>query len=407
MAIPVPFEMTVGSLLDVFLSLSLGPLLILLILQIGNVCCQSYLSHNRVLTGVNVILFLQQWPFMSILSTVIAVGYSLYLMSNSFTLYEGDMAIFFIQTLLICFAERKLQSNCFLNFTGKGMTRKQAVLSRYTLSRLWPFLFAMMLVRLTKLFYECRDLQVGCETTSFTLPYSRAIEALGKVAHLRLLLTSLGVMCVPVALAAFVKHSSVSQHLSCWLHFCVYFCLSICFSLCQFILTALGLPQSTLDSLAHWQHVALPQSVYILCGSTIVVCFVAPLAKPYTESLHSVAISDQKENGENVSQYSIHVESMRRRNLCANPTSTAIGSEEKITSSRIPKHEIYCWSSSVLLLLVLVLLVAVWIPITLLLNDAIALSALLQLVEMVFVILSLSQMEGHSSLGMSSGRALG
>ena len=137
------------------------------------------------------------------------------------------------------------------------------------------------------------------------------------------------------------------------------------------------------------------------------MCFVAPLAKPYTESLHSVAISDQKENGENVSQYSIHVESMRRRNLCANPTSTAIGSEEKITSSRIPKHEIYCWSSSVLLLLVLVLLVAVWIPITLLLNDAIALSALLQLVEMVFVILSLSQMEGHSSLGMSSGRALG
>ena len=406
-ATAVPIELSVRSLLDIFLSLSLGPLLILLILQIGSVCCQSYFSHIKTLTSVSVILILHQWQFTFILSTVIAVGYSLSLMSNSFTLYEGDMVIFFIQTLLICFVERKLRSNCPINFTGKGMTRKQAVISRSTLSVLWPFLLAMVLVRLTKLFYECRDLQVGCETTSFILPYSRAIEVLGKMADLRLYLTSLGVMCVPVALAAFVMHSSVSQHLSCWLRFCVYFSLPVA-SVCVFLFWLLqSLPQSTLDSMAHWKHVALPQSVYILCGSTIIVCFVAPLAKSYTESLRSITISDQKENEETVSQYSTHVGGLRRRELSAISTSMVVTNEQNVSSSRMRKHEIYCWSSSVLPLLVLVLLVAVWIPITLLLNDGIALSALLQLVEMALVVSSLSWMEGHSSLGMSSGRVLG
>ena len=383
---PLPMEVGVNNILDLFLSLSFCPLLVLLLLHIWCLRHQIHTSLRAVVTSLRRLSFIDHLSYAYTLSIVVTVGGSVSLLSNSYILYEGDTTIFFIQGLLICFVIGRLQQLYIIEPLNKRKRRKQQN-SIHSLSKLWPIVLAMVLVRLTKLFHDCRDLQVGCEATSFIQPYQPAAEVLGRMVNLRLLSSCLGVVCVPLVLALFVKWNTNSKHLSWYLLSCVYFALpvaSVC--VCGFWLVQ-TLSQPTLDSLPQWQHVILPRAVYSLCVSTVLVCFVCP----FTKALHGETLKDRYgycQNGENLHPNTMEGEIRRRGVAKSGSRDSSPGEPTK------GKFSLHLRKENLAPLVVLVLLVALWLPIALLLNDGIALSAVVQVFELALIVSSLSGPEG-------------
>ena len=401
---PLPLEMGVGSIMDVILSLSFCPLILFLIIH-------STLFIYKILVGKSLtdLLYsvLDHLSFTYVFCTLVAVSCSVSLVSNSFILYEGDMTIFFIQSVLICFLVQRTKSlggqyTVLQTSNSKEGTRIQNGIQKASLSLTsilkasCPLLLAMILVRLTKLFHACRDLQVGCEATSFIQPYHGAVESLGKFADLRLFFSCFGVVCVPLSLAVLVSSGGNFHHLSRWLVLCVYTALplsSLC--MCGFWFLQ-SLPQSTLDSLPHWQHVILPRVVYALCTSTVVVCVVAPFAKSQSRNIEGQKslVKDSKEkqqtqNEDRLKQNGSKEVKIRKRRITTNTSmcdndlnSDQVGS--KISKSTVPAP----------FLIIITLLVAVWLPIALVLNDGVVLSAVLLALQLLLIVSALSQSQG-------------
>lgn len=388
-ASPLPMEIGVDSLLDLFLSLSFCPLLVLLLLHIWFLRHQIHAFLRAVITSLRTLSFIDHLSYAYTLSIVVTVAASVSLLSNSYVLYEGDTAIFFIQGLLICFVIGRLQQSYIIEPFNKRKRKKQQSII-HSLSALWPLVLAMVLVRLTRLFHDCRDLQVGCEATSFIQPYQGAAEALGKLVDLRLLLSSLGVMSVPITLALFVKWNTNSKYLSWYLLPCVYFALpvaSLC--VCGFWLVQM-LPQPTLDSLPQWQHVILPRTVYFLCASTILVCFLCPFAKALCSG-ELKGQHDHRQNGDLHTSNALDGE-IRRRGIAK--SSSQDSSPGQPVSSTKGQLSLHLRKENLMPLVVLVVLVALWLPVALLLSDGIALSAVVQVLQLALIVSSLSGPEG-------------
>lgn len=385
---PLPLDIGVGSIMDVILSLSFYPLILFIVIHSLLIIYNIY----RFLRGAVVhklLLFLDQLTFTYIFSTAVAIGCSLSLVSNSFILYEGDMTVFLIQSMLICFLLQKAQSLAEQTTPSSLNNENDSKLkSNFSLSSLlevsWPLLLVMVLVRLSKVFHACRDLQVGCESTSFIQPWLRAMETLGLFVSVRLVFSCVGVICVPLALAGFVRINRDYFQLNRWMLWCIYGCLplsSLC--VCGFWLIQ-ALPQPILDSLPHWQHVVLPRSVYAISISTILVCILTPFRKKTQQSL-SHNINGEKEQyihpHNQLGRRKLNSDNLRRRVLIHKATAYYV--DLKKTQADINSCMVY-----------FTLLVALWLPIALLLNDGVALSATVLAVQLVLIITSLHQSQG-------------
>ena len=289
---PLPLESGVTSVVDLALSLSFYPLLLYVVFH------SLTLSHNMYMYTLlkersvfeQILNLLSRLSFTYVFGAVVAISCSVSLASNSYILYEGDMTVFFLQSMLICFLVQRAQSISgeyapiiTPSSSGNNEREKEHLLGKSNFSwklvlrKVWPLIVAMVLVRLSKAFHDCRDFQIGCQPTLFILPYHGIVETLGGLADARLAISCLGVLSVPLALAVWVRYSGDCVKLGVLRLVCVYVGLplsSVC--VCGFWLIQ-SLPQPTLDSLPYWQHVSLPRIVYSISLTTIGVSIFAPL----------------------------------------------------------------------------------------------------------------------------------
>ena len=174
--------------------------------------------------------------------------------------------------------------------------------------------------------------------------------------------------------------------MSYWLLFCVYCALPIS-SLCiGGFWYFQSLSQSTLALLPYWQHVLLPRAVYVLCGSTLLVCSVTSVGKPRREQpLRSE--NDSQEENSIVTVYT--TEDVRRRVVLSHDLPG-----ESIQQVKPASNEQTSPISIKRNLTLIILLVALWLPIALVLNDGIALSAVLLVIQVSSIIWALSDSQG-------------
>ncbi len=245
---------------------------------------------------------LSLWNPLSAVSLLLASIHAFSLLSNSFVLYEGDMILFFLQTLICCLALKRL---CSVAVEEKGGLT----------STLLPYIALAGCLRIGKLFYSCRDLQYqdGCKDTTFTQPYVIASESLGALVTIRLLLSSAVVIVIPIVLCKIAAGTVFSKFVPV-------------LRMARFSLPMAGvcvamywwvqlLPS---NQLSYWHHVTLPWAVYVVCGVTLVMVVWRPIG----------------------------------------PTVSSVKSEPPITA-----------------LVVAVIVMSVWVPLTMLLNDGLALSS--------------------------------
>ncbi len=137
---------------------------------------------------------------LSVFALLLAVLHAFSLLSNSFVLYEGDMVLFFLQTLIFCLALKQLR---LVAIEEKGGL----------LSTLFHYVALSGCLRLSKLFYSCRDLQYqdGCLDTTFTQPYTIAAESLGGWANIRFFLSSATVVLTPILIYEAIFRNSLSK----------------------------------------------------------------------------------------------------------------------------------------------------------------------------------------------------
>ena len=391
---PLPLEAGVSSILDLALSLSYYPFFVFLVIHSATLSYSMYRYLKERHVFVQLFSFFNRLSFTFVFSTVVGVSCSASLVSNSFILYEGDMTVFLVQSLLICFLVQRAQEvtgQYTILPPGEAGSQGKANFSvSKVLKSSWPLLLAMVLVRLSKLFHSCRDLQVGCEPTSFTQPYHGAIESLGQLASVRLFLSCLGVVCVPLAFAVFVGRNS--ERVSRWLLLCVYAALplsSLC--VCGYWLVQ-SLPQPTLDALPHWQHVIFPRAVYAMCLSTIVVCVTVPFRQSHCSgSQRDKAPADQTVYEDSTK---LNTEIVRHRQVAKADTSTSESHLKKETVEGQDSRERPTRSVPAPFVVIAALLVALWLPIAMVLNDGIALAAVLMALQLSLILSSLSQSHG-------------
>ena len=434
---PLPLEFGVTNIMDVTLSLSFYPLLLYVVLHFLLLSHRMYTLVKERYVFEQIFSFFSRLSFTYVFGAVVAVSCGVSLASNSFILYEGDMTAFFLQSMLICFVIQRAQSlsgeyTPVIPSSSSGNDKEEKmflggekkVSMRLFLCEVWPLVVAMVLVRLTKSFHACRDLQVGCEATSFIQPYHGVAEALGGLADVRLALSCLGVVGVPLSLAWWVGYSGHSGKLGVLRQVCVYLGLplsSLC--VCGFWIIQ-SLPQPILDTLPHWQHVTLPRIVYTISLSTIGVSIFAPLRNSSRES-NSVKQSDLP-SGDG-GRLRSEVSTVRQR-LTANTNTPDVtskkdddpdlkkgydtslergslkkGDDVKLQDVELEKVEdvslkrvngdVVSVPVSVQLVMVPVL-VALWLPLAMVLNDGVALSAVLLALQIFLVLSGLHRSQG-------------
>ena len=239
------------------------------------------------------------------------------LLSNSFILYEGDVVSFLLQSLL---ALQAVQSLRRINSRGSAVQ-----LSTLFVTVLLPFLSLGAVVRVTKVFFSCRDLQVGCVATTLTTPLSVLPNPSEPSSVLRFLLSCVLTCAVPLCLACCIP-DVCRRYLSWPLR----------------VLVRFGLPLAGLGTCASWAleglqlgsgggrgHILVSRAVCALCGVTALVCAVKPYEHP------KVVIVKGSPPG----------------------------------------------PGGVPTVVLLVLVMSLWIPITLVLNDGVALSSVLMVIQ--------------------------
>ena len=279
------------------------------------------------------------------------------LFSNSFILYEGDTLSFLLQSLLamltlhtfgtVASRDRMVTSRDCMVTSRDGMvtsrdgtetstdcteTSRDGTLrsSKLLLEVLLPFLSLGTIVRVAKVFFSCRDLQVGCTDTTLGSPLSALPNPLAPSSVIRFTLSCVLTCALPLCLVRSIPEV----------------CLG-CLSLPLRLLVRFGLPLAGLGTCASWAlegllqgvlgvalptwgRVLLPRAVCVLCAGTAFVC----LVKPYDAS-KMVAWKDA---------------------LHPSPRATPA-------------------------VVLIVVITSLWIPITLVLNDGVALPSALMVIQ--------------------------
>eukprot|EP00731_Ephydatia_muelleri_P016366 Em0009g790a len=232
------------------------------------------------------------------------------LFSNSFILYEGDTLSFLLQSLLamltlhtfgtvasrdrmVTSRDRMVTSRDGTETSRNGTeasrdgteasrdgveTSRDGTLrsSKLLLEVLLPFLSLGTIVRVAKVFFSCRDLQVGCTDTTLGSPLSALPNPLAPSSVIRFTLSCVLTCALPLCLVRSIPEV----------------CLG-CLSLPLRLLVRFGLPLAGLGTCASWAlegllqgvlgvalptwgRVLLPRAVCVLCAGTAFVCLVNP-----------------------------------------------------------------------------------------------------------------------------------
>lgn len=389
-------ELSLNGLILVVISLFFYSLTIISLLYLWDAGRKSLNWMKLRVSWQNIYSFGGHVSFVNVLAIVITLLYSISLLSNSFIVYEGDMLVFFVQTMAVCFAMGKLRRE-FLE--SKRQRNAVQHLSKRTLKTLAPFVLLMVCVRATKLFHSCRDSQDGCEPTTFTLALPTASELLGgTLAKCRFLVSCLAFGAVPLTLAVFLSRSKAARLLNVWLVNCVKFGYPAAVLCVSGFWAIQALSQSTLEALPHWQHVVLPRVVYCIAIAAIALCLCTPFKKHAKtlvceDSNMPDTYMDEVETARTVlTDHEINKQNTRQRNPAVSdasdhpPQTWAVSGPQPATpTALIPP----------------ILLVAVWIPTVMLLNDGIALSSVLMAGEIALFVTSLERSkEGYFKLSM-------
>lgn len=376
-------ELSPSSLISLITSLGSCSLTIVSVLYLWHMRKPLFDKLKFVLSHQGISMF-SNLSFLQITAFAIFILYGVSLLSNSFILYEGDVVIFFLQTMVICFALRRLQRELPIK---KSRECNCSVIQ--ALRTLAPFALLMVCIRLTKLFHSCRDLQVGCEATTFTLALPTALEILGMPAKLRFLASCLGTCLVPMTLIVLLRKFRASRHLQFRLLAIVQYGVPVA-SLCVCAFWALqALPQSLLNSLPSWQHVFLPRVVY--CVS--VVTGILSALQPFRE--RSTLVLRGADNGSEAGR----TEEQSEQNLRLRRGSSNCSKEGKKQSSPVnadSSNRNQCQGPHldiIRLLPVVILLVSLWLSMAMLLNDGIALSAILMVTQVALFFTALQKSE--------------
>ena len=395
----VPFELTTfGGIISLVLVLSLYVLAATIIIFILLSSLAIFQSLKDMLRG-RFISFVGQLSVLQLLSIVITVLYGVAMLSNSFVLYEADMVNFFLQSLLVCFAVRSLQ----IEFNNDA----NLMLNKTTLIRVArttaPHFGAMVCTRSVKIFYACRDLQIqdGCVATTFIHALPVAYQFLGGwLAYSRMALSCAAIVSVPVGFLFFVQRSTGARHLNRWLRYVGKYGFLIAVFCVSGFWILLCLPQTDLEMLAPWKHVALPRIVYLISAVAMVLCVVSPFKEVRrvltmnceenpandTTSVTSALNDGTRKDGEFLSETETQGPRLRRQK---SSDSRPIDHSLQATIS----HVLHPSLTAVIPLANLFVLVALWISIALLLNDSIALSAVLMAAQVALTITGLREKE--------------
>lgn len=316
--------------------------------------------------------------FLCALALVIAALYAVSMLSNSFVLYEADMSAFFIQTLVFGFAVKALGEE----LAGNGSSRGRGSLS--LLKTVFPHASLAVCVRISKLFYACRDLQIqdGCESTTFLLAMTSASDFLGSTGALRFAASSSVVFLVPTGLVILLKDSRYRKFLSWHLVMVYKFGLPLSSACVVVHWTLQLLPEA---SLTHWQHLAAPWTVLLITAVTIAVCVLCPFRKPATscdgaevDDTSTARDLDMADHNEQASNNDSNLVSRWRKW----PQGTTIATTVPALTG---EHSVDVPTAPLVTMVVSVLLTALWVLIAMLLNDGIALSAAITAAEMFLV----------------------
>ncbi len=338
-----------------------------------------------------------KWPalfevnFIQVLAVSLLVLYAVSMLSNSFILYEADMLAFFVQSLVLCFTLRALR----LELLNQRITGKRTIYSSLV-KKILPHFLLMCCVRLSKLFYACRDLQIqdGCESTSFIMPLTSAAEHLGFFSYARFVASVSSLLSIPAGVLIILWKSGYSKLLSGGLvAVCrVGFPLSVVGVVVQWIVQSL--PHDAFLSLPHWQHLTPPWVVYVFSAVIVTLCVANPFRVPLLlvnseDPVEGVATPLDEEDPPSTSKVPFWrseggvIKPRKRKTFHAENTNQDDGVRE---SRGLP-----AWT--LMVAVTGILLAALWVPIAMLLNDGIALSAALTAMEIGLVLMLLKQSE--------------
>lgn len=306
--------------------------------------------------------FLHRLEFQCLLAVAVVLLHALSMLSNSFILYEADMLAFFTQSLVCCFAVKTLRKE-LSGTPGKGSGSS-------VLCSVIPHLALMGCVRLSKLFYACRDLQIqdGCEATSFILPLASAVEFLGPIfATLRFLVSALTHYLVCVSVMVYLRRN---QYYQCLNPLLAKGC-EVGLLLSMFYVTGHWYTRYyTHTPLAFpvWIHVAFPRAVYAISGTVITLC----VALPFRNSPRRLSCEDPSLDS-----------SMEFGSHLTTPSGETVHPNSELNQG-VAVRGLVAMATAVLLS-------ALWSPAVMVLNDGVALSAALSVMEMVLALRILQQ----------------
>ena len=395
-------EFGLNDLVSVIITLFFYSLIISSVLYLWNFRKKLLNILQFVSLRKNILLFVSHISFVDILAIGITLLYSVSLLSNSFIAYEGDVVIFFVQTMAVCFALIKLKQEVIES--KEQRTTRQHLMKRI-LKTVSPFVLLMVCVRATKLFHSCRDLQVGCEPTTFILALPTASELLGgALSKCRFLVSCLAVGSVPLTLAVCLHRNKTTWYLNTWLVTIVKFGSPIA-ALCVAGFWAIqAFSQSVLEALPHWLHVILPRMVYCFVLTTVALCVVQPFKKRAKalvceDSNILDTYVDEVETAKGELPAEANKLSARLRRPDVTDTSSSFLAHPPRSSGVVGLQP-----RNLLAYVLFILLIAIWLPITMILNDGVALSSVLMVGQTVLCITALERFnKGKFQLPILSG----
>ena len=320
--------------------------------------------------------FLKRISLLHLLPYGVIILHAVSMLSNSFILYEADMLAFFIQSLVFGLAVRAV---------WKALSVKHFSFVALFNSIL-PHFSVMVCVRLSKLFYACRDLQIqdGCEATTFILSSASAREFIGlSLSLLRSFLSAVG-LCGVVILTILHLRRMSSHRLLNWRLVVSYQCGCVLSVVCVIVhWTIQALPQSVLLTLPHWQHVTAPRLVYVSSIAVLVMCVVCPFKKPvYPQDTSKTERTETASYIASVSNKQIP----RQRNKAPDQVLQPDAADPSTGHTPSPTLLDATSGKSLVAVVTVILVMSLWIPIAMVLNDGIALSAVLSALQIVSVL---------------------
>ena len=319
--------------------------LALLLLTTG--LLQNYGASGSLLKVV--LRCLGGWDGGGVVACVVVLFHCVSLVSNSFVVYEQDLVVYLVQTLLIFLLVTRVRLALSSGHHWASQYGWASLLS-LLFKASWQAFGVMLCVRMTKLFVFCRDQQLDCEQSSFTLPLSTALDAVGWLALVRYIVSCSALLTIaPLSAGYFVSYlgKEASPSLRRAVKFGTPFA-AVC--VCLFW-GFQALPPSITANLPSWMHVLLPRLVYGASLWVIVVAIGCPIQTRTDGSPAGIKARVKK-----------------------------------------PQCEANSSPSTILLAPLGVVLVSVWVPLCMLLNDAVSLSACLFVVQLVLTLQLLSEL---------------